>query len=184
MEGASGSGAAPGAGFSEARTLVTTPNVLEVGITGGAHGWLRVRAELEHTGEVTASLVASSAASADALHKELGAMSAYLKSEVVGVSSLAVTALEKGGATQGLGSQGSAGQAGAGQGGAGQASTGAGAGGSGGGMQRQASEADAKQFSWAAIANGPGGVGAGYGGQGMPAALLGAGVGGWLNVRV
>jgi hypothetical protein len=78
---------ASGTALGEPRTLVTTSNVLEVGITGGAHGWLRVRAELEHTGEVTASLVASSAASADALHKELGAMSAYLKSEVVGVSS-------------------------------------------------------------------------------------------------
>ncbi len=159
MEGAAG------AGLSEPRTLVSTPHVLEVGITGGAHGWLRVRAELEHTGEVTASLVASSAASADALHKELGAMSAYLKSEVVGVSSLAVTAMEKGGASQSLsqehrGGSGSGGESGA-----------------GGRSSRQPKDEGANSSAWANF-------GSQYGGGAIPAALLGAGVGGWLNVRV
>jgi hypothetical protein len=163
---------ASGTALGEPRTLVTTSNVLEVGITGGAHGWLRVRAELEHTGEVTASLVASSAASADALHKELGAMSAYLKSEVVGVSSLAVTAIEKGGAAQGLGSQASAG--------AGSSAPGPG----GGGMQGQGGKGDAKPSLWAGFAEAPSGLGSGYGSQGVPASSMGAGVGGWLNVRV
>jgi hypothetical protein len=158
---------ARGPGFDETRTLVSTPHVLEVGITGGAHGWLRVRAELEHTGEVTASLVASSAASADALHKELGAMSAYLKSEVVGVSSLAVTAMEKGGATQGLASQGGASAPGAGAQGRSSRQ---------GGEEKQPSSAG---FSLALSE-----LGTGYSLGTVPGALLGAGVGGWLNVRV
>jgi hypothetical protein len=92
-------GAAHALGGEAPQTLVATQNVLEVGITGGAHGWLRVRAELGQTGEVTASLVASNASAADMLHKQLGAISAFLKSESVGVSSLAVTAPEKSGAS-------------------------------------------------------------------------------------
>jgi hypothetical protein len=110
-----GSAAYAGGGFGAPHTLVSTPQVLEVGMTGGAHGWLRVRAELGQAGEVTASLVASNAGSAQSLDKQLGAMSAYLKSESVGVTSLAVTAPEKGagvdvsaGLSQGAGS--SAGQ--------------------------------------------------------------------------
>ena len=94
-------GGRSGTELSEPHTLLASPHVLEVGITGGAHGWLRVRAELEHTGEVTASLVASSAGSADALHKQIGAISAYLKSEAIGVTSLAVTAPEKSSAMAG-----------------------------------------------------------------------------------
>jgi hypothetical protein len=156
---------ANGAGLGEAKTLVSTPSVLEVGITGGAHGWLRVRAELEQTGEVTASLMASSAASADALHKQLGAMSAYLKSEVVGVSSLAVTAPEKSGGTQGLGAQANSANPGA-------------AGGSGAGSSsQQRGNSNEKATPWA-------GLEADYASQAVPAALLGTGVGGWLNVRV
>jgi len=92
-------GTAHALGGDAPQTLVATQNVLEVGITGGAHGWLRVRAELGQTGEVTASLVASNAGAADMLHKQLGAISAFLKSESVGVSSLAVTAPEKSGAS-------------------------------------------------------------------------------------
>lgn len=171
LDAAHGAAAGGGVAFGETRTLVTTPNVLEVGITGGAHGWLRVRAELGHTGEVTASLVASSAASADALHKELGAMSAYLKSEVVGVSSLAVTAMEKGGAAPGFSSQTSAG------------GSGAGAQGGGGKSPRPGAENDANPSLPGAAGAGSSGSGASYEGA-VPAALLASGVGGWLNVRV
>jgi hypothetical protein len=77
------------------KTLAATPNVLEVGIATGTHGWLRVRAELGQMGEVTASLAAASASAADGLHKELPAISAYLSSERVGVSSLTVNATEE-----------------------------------------------------------------------------------------
>ncbi len=170
-----GAGAADSAGSSpdETRTLVATPHVLEVGITGGAHGWLRVRAELEHTGEVTASLVASSSASADALHKELGAMSAYLKSEVVEVSSLAVTAMTKGGAMQGAGAQGGSGPGGSAPGA-----------GSGSGMQQRGG-GDAKQSGWLGIGGeSAGGFKGGQGARTTAGLSLGAGLGGWLNVRV
>jgi hypothetical protein len=74
---------------------VATAHVLEVGLTGGAHGWLRVRAELGETGKVTASLVASNAGAAEALNKQTGAIADYLKSAAVGVSSLVITAAEK-----------------------------------------------------------------------------------------
>jgi hypothetical protein len=158
LDGASGSG------LGDPKTLVSTPSVLEVGITGGAHGWLRVRAELEHTGEVTASLMASSVTSADALHKQLGAMSAYLKSEVVGVTSLAVTAPEKSGATQGLGTQ------------ANSANPGASGGSGAGSSSQQRGDGNEKAMPWA-------GFEAEYASQAVPAALLGSGVGGWLNVR-
>jgi hypothetical protein len=91
-EPAAGQAAAPQA---DTRTLIANPNVLEVGLTGGAHGWVRVRAEVGQTGEVQASLVAANAGAADALHKQLGAISAYLKKEAVSVSSLVVAAPER-----------------------------------------------------------------------------------------
>ena len=81
---------------SDLKTLVATPNVLEVGIASGSHGWLRVRAELGQAGEVAASVVAASAGAAQGLHKELPALSAYLTAERVGVNSLIVNAAEKG----------------------------------------------------------------------------------------
>jgi hypothetical protein len=86
---------------ADTRTLVATPNVLEIGLTGGAHGWVRVRAEVGQTGEVQASLVASNAGAADALHKQLGDISAYLKNEAVAVSSLVVAAPERAYQSQG-----------------------------------------------------------------------------------
>jgi hypothetical protein len=81
--------------YAGQRTLVATPHVLEVGLTGGAHGWLRVRAELGEAGKVTASLVASNLGSAEALNRQTGAIADFLKSAAVGVSSLVVTAAEK-----------------------------------------------------------------------------------------
>ena len=164
-----------GTDLSDARTLVSTPNALEVGITGGAHGWLRVRAELEHTGEVTASLVASSAASAEALHQELSSMSAYLKNEVVGVSSLTVSAPESSGAMHGFGSQATPGGMTSGAGGDGAAH---------GGAASEGSRGDGKQSSLPGISSLVNGLAPGYASVGVPAALLGSGVGGWLNVRV
>ncbi len=77
------------------RTLAATPNVLEVGITGGPHGWLRVRAELGHTGEVTASLMAPNSHAAESLRQQLPGLSSYLQGNAVAVGSLAVTAPEK-----------------------------------------------------------------------------------------
>jgi hypothetical protein len=171
---ADGDGASAGMGASDTRTLVATPNVLEVGIIGGAHGWLRVRAEMGHTGEVTASLVASNAGSAETLHKELGAMTAYLKSESVGVSSLTVTAPEKNAGTQAAVTYGSGSGAGYGAG------FGSGASGQGGRRDSEsfAGKPDAaKVWDEAAMASG-------FAGGMVPAGMLGGTSGGWLSVRV
>ena len=81
----------PGWGGGEARTLTATSQVLEVGVASGTHGWLRVRAELGGGGEVTASVVASSADAVKALHHEMPALGEYLAREHVGVASVAVS---------------------------------------------------------------------------------------------
>ena len=80
-----------GLGADEPRMLFAGTRKLEVGVDGGVHGWLRVRAELGHGGEVTASLIAPTASAAAGLGREMGALSAYLKTEALGVSSLQVT---------------------------------------------------------------------------------------------
>jgi hypothetical protein len=64
------------------QTLVSTPNVLEVGLDTGTHGWLRIRAELQpDSGQVTATMLASSSGAAASLHQQAPAISAYLASE-------------------------------------------------------------------------------------------------------
>ncbi len=80
---------------ADVKTLAATPSVLEVGIESGTHGWLRVRAEMGQTGEVTASMVAVSAGQADGLRRELPAMGSYLAGESVAVSALVVNAAGK-----------------------------------------------------------------------------------------
>jgi hypothetical protein len=73
-----------------ATMLVATPNVLEVGVSGGPHGWLKVRAELGSDGGINAQVSASSASAAAALHKEMPALTAYLEQEQVAVSGVSV----------------------------------------------------------------------------------------------
>lgn len=85
---------------TDLKTLVATPNVLEVGVASGSHGWLRVRAEFSQSGEVAASVVAASASAAQGLHKEITGISAFLVGERVGVSTLVVNAAEKGAGAQ------------------------------------------------------------------------------------
>ena len=75
----------------EVRTITSTPTVLEVGFNG-THGWLRVRAELAHTGEISASLTTASSHVAETLQKNLLAITAYLSTEQVGISSVVVNA--------------------------------------------------------------------------------------------
>lgn len=84
----------------DSRVLAATSGVLEVGISGGSHGWLRVRAELGDEGLVTASLLTSSAGSAEVLDKELPSISAFLASEQVGISNVVVHAAERGAGAQ------------------------------------------------------------------------------------
>jgi hypothetical protein len=103
-------------------TLLVTPNVLEVGVASGSHGWLKVRAELDGSGGVAASVTANSTSATETMHKDLPALSAYLSSESVGVSSLVVNqALAAGMATTGAATHGVSMDLGAGAGGGGSA---------------------------------------------------------------
>jgi hypothetical protein len=105
--------AAPGVSHTEAvaaaaapvdspdvQTLVATQKVLEIGVASDSHGWLRVRAQVDSAGEISAAVVATSAGAAEGLHRELPAISAYLAGEQVGLSSLVVHAAGSLAATQ------------------------------------------------------------------------------------
>jgi len=154
---------------TDLQTLVATPNVLEVGIATGTHGWLRVRAEMGQMGEVTASIGAASVGAAEGLHKELPAISAYLAGERVGVSSLVVNAAEKGSGTQDATARADSGtQAGA-QSGTGQRGQG---GQSGAPQVGRVSDTDLPELDF------------GLAGMSMPLAVQSNGSGGWLSVRV
>ena len=146
----------------EVKTLTSTPNVLEIGIASGTHGWLRVRAELGRTGEVSASLVTASLHSAEALHNELPAMAAYLSTEQIGISSVVVNPTEPGvGAHLPQSGSGTHGQA---------------------DKQRQEnSHADEITLTDVVSFNRPAGRG---GFLVIPATGYAAGGGGWLSVRV
>jgi hypothetical protein len=79
-------------GTFEPQTLVATPNVVEIGVATGTHGWLRIRAELQpESGQVSAAVIAISSMSVDALHRQLPSIAAYLASEQVNVGSLVVS---------------------------------------------------------------------------------------------
>ncbi len=88
----------PGAGIltmpmdGTPRMLSATPNALEVGIQNGAHGWVRVRAEMTDGGSVNASVSAASLQGQEMLHRELPSLTAYLQLEKVGVNSVVVHA--------------------------------------------------------------------------------------------
>ena len=68
------------------KTLQATPTVLEVGVPGGTHGWLKIRAEVGEGGAIRASISSPTKDGEEALHRDLPAMSAYLESERVPVS--------------------------------------------------------------------------------------------------
>ena len=152
--------AAPAAWAGEARTLTSTTQVLEVGVASGTHGWLRVRAELGSTGQVEASVVASSADAVKSLHQELPQLSAYLAREQVDVASLAVSANPV--STQDAGA-GAASDASGQMGGRGQTA-----------QQQPGAQASAPWFAEDGKAGDP---------QPLPMLFGGAG-GGWVNVRV
>ena len=132
-------------------TLSTTPTSLEVGVSGGTHGWLKIRAELNAAGEVNASLTGGTPAAAEKLRGELPALSDYLQNEKVSMGTLdvrpalhAVTATGESGASfsqsgsgQGGAGQGSSGQTGSGQANAGGAAVSADAGSQGGRAEQQ-----------------------------------------------
>lgn len=86
----------------ENTTLKATPTTLEVGVAGGTHGWLKIRAEVNGDGAVTASLSSGSQAGQQMLHRELSSMAAFLKSESVHVDSLSVHNLASAASSSGL----------------------------------------------------------------------------------
>jgi hypothetical protein len=72
------------------KTLTATPTSLEVGVSDGTHGWLKIRAEMAQGGNVNTSLSTSSSAGQEMLHRELPSLAAFLKSEHVGVNAVVV----------------------------------------------------------------------------------------------
>lgn len=156
---------------TDLRTMTATPNVLEIGLESGSHGWLRVRAELGPAGEVAASVVASSTSAAEGLHKELPAISAYLAEERVGVGSLVVNATEKGAAAQDSMLSGGSGAAGGSQPGQNQR-----------GRESNFPVPDGRRGS--ALLDSDFSVSVGPMAIGQPWMARGNGSGGWVNVRV
>jgi len=72
------------------RMLTATPTSLEVGVSNGSHGWLKIRAELTDGGAVNASVSATSSAGQEMLHRELPSLTAYLQAERLGVNTVVV----------------------------------------------------------------------------------------------
>ncbi|HMG01759.1 MAG TPA: hypothetical protein VK596_01425 [Edaphobacter sp.] len=85
-----GFGASQMYGTDQHKTLMAAPTALEVGVPGGTHGWLRVRAELAGDGAVHASVSSSSTAGTEMLRRELPSLTNYLHQEQVSVSSVVV----------------------------------------------------------------------------------------------
>lgn len=73
--------------------LRATPTTLEVGVTTDTHGWLKVRAELNSAGQLSASLTGGSPAAVSRLRDDLSQMNSYLEQEKVQVNTLTVHAL-------------------------------------------------------------------------------------------
>lgn len=84
------------------RTLIATPNVLEVGVPNGTQGWLKIRAEMSSGGVVNASLSAASSTGQEMLHRELPSLTAYLQQERVAVNTVVVHPEASGAELRGL----------------------------------------------------------------------------------
>lgn len=69
------------------QTLMATPTSLEVGVSNGTHGWLKIRAEMT-AGGVNASLLPTTSSGQEMLHRELPSLTAYLQSERVAVNNI------------------------------------------------------------------------------------------------
>jgi hypothetical protein len=78
------------------QTSQSGPPKLDVGVFDGTHGWLRIRAELDSHGQVTASLTAASSVAHDSLRATVPEMTSYLASESVTVSRIAVHRISEG----------------------------------------------------------------------------------------
>jgi hypothetical protein len=66
-------------------TLQASPTTLEVGVPSGTHGWLKIRAEIDSTGTVQASLSPANHAAHETLRRDLPALTTFLANEQVAV---------------------------------------------------------------------------------------------------
>jgi hypothetical protein len=152
------------------RTLLATPTALEVGVSNGTQGWLKIRAEMTDGGVVNASLSSASSAGQEMLHRELPALTAYLQEERVSVNTVVAPA----NAAAGTDSRFAGSMDGNGSGQARQSS------GQGGGDERQGLiPATADRANEVPMYVGLNGVGE----DGVLSAGTYAGGGSWLNVR-
>lgn len=149
----------------ERRTLAATPTSLEVGISGGTHGWLKVRAEMAGDGAVHASVSASSSAGTEMLRRELPSITSYLHQEQVAVSSVVIHAPSSATSMSDPSSGGQGAHREAGQGAAD----------AGGGRQDATAMAGGKDVSRQGAAEEDGG-------EDYPSVGYG-GAGGWLSIR-
>ena len=85
------------------RTLVATQTALEVGISNGSQGWLKIRAEMAGGGGVNASLSATVPSGQAMLDRELPSLTAYLQQERVAVNSVVIHAPAVSGTGSGVG---------------------------------------------------------------------------------
>ncbi len=151
--------------MTKSTTASTTS--LEVGVAGGTHGWLRVRAELED-GVVTASLTSPSAAGRDALHRELPSLMNYLREGQIGLGAVVVRDTSAAERRDGFSSSNFSGH----------------------GQQSQARDQAHNRSSGPATAWGPSDEQASqqvwreFGTAGVLPSLFAGSTGGWLNVRV
>jgi hypothetical protein len=76
----------------EHKTLMATSTTLEVGLPGGSHGWLKVRAELTGDGVVHASVTSNTSAGTEMLRRELPSLTNYLHQEQIPIHSVAIHA--------------------------------------------------------------------------------------------
>lgn len=65
--------------------LQASTSALEVGLRNGAHGWVKIRAEVDGGGLVNATLSAKSASGQEMLHRELSGLTRFLQTEQVAV---------------------------------------------------------------------------------------------------
>jgi hypothetical protein len=152
------------------RTLLATPTSLEVGVSNGTQGWLKIRAEMTDGGVVNASLSSASSAGQEMLHRELPALTAYLQEERVSVNTVVAPA----NAAAGTDSRFAGSMDGNGSGQARQSSH------QGGGDERQGSiRGTADHADQVPMYVGLNGVGE----DGVLSAGTYAGGGSWLNVR-
>ncbi len=95
--------------------LQTSSSALEVGLPHGAHGWVKIRAELDDGGLVHATLSARSLSGQEMLHRELPGLTRFLEAEHVAVQPLVTERSSTPGLDTGQGSNGSAADAQSGQ---------------------------------------------------------------------